>query len=104
MGLCVLCVFNLLNYGFVCCVLLTFKSQVKEFRHCIVATLFFPRNYYAMVPVILSRTGVPICWLSNWEHVSSCQKSVDMQREGTKVRIVSPKLLKWRLSVTENTL
>lgn len=33
-----------------------------------------------MVQVFLSRMGVPIYWLSNWEHVYSCQK-IDMQRE-----------------------
>lgn len=84
MGLCALCVFNVLNYGFVCCVFLIFKSQVKEFLRCIVATLsFFLRNYYAIVQVILSRTGVPVYCLGNWEHVHSCQKSIDMQRECT---------------------
>ena len=34
-----------------------------------------------MVQVILSRMGVPIYWLSNWEQVYSCQKSIDTQRE-----------------------
>lgn len=34
-----------------------------------------------MVQASLSRMGVPMYWLSNWENVYSCQKSTDMQRE-----------------------
>ena len=46
-------------------------------------SLFFLRIYYAIVQVSLSRKGISIYWLSNWEHVYSCQKFTDTQKECT---------------------